>query len=99
MSDLEQRFWARVRKTRGCWPWIGHRQGKGYGQMEFKGPTKTHTLTAHRLSYMLNVGSIPEGMVIDHVCQNKSCVNPSHLEPVTHAENCRRRENNRRFKK
>jgi hypothetical protein len=77
---LEERFWEKVDKhgTRGCWEWIGARS-KRYGKFDDK--------LAHRVSYELSVGPIPENMTIDHLCRNIFCVNPEHLEVVTQKEN------------
>lgn len=80
-----QRFWARVEKTAGCWLW-GGTTSNGYGQLRREG----HIIMAHRFSYQLVVGPIPEGLELDHLCRNPPCVNPAHLEPVTHGENMRR---------
>lgn len=80
--DTEERFWQRVEKTEACWLWRG--SGKGYG--EFR-PTPSHRILAHRFSYQLLVGPIPQGLVIDHLCRVPRCVNPAHLEPVTHKVN------------
>ncbi len=72
-----------------CWPWAGTIDKRGgYGQMGIRG--KIHK--AHRVSYRLFVGRIPAGLTIDHLCRVRSCVNPSHLEAVTNAENVRRGE-------
>jgi FixJ family two-component response regulator len=62
--------------------------GTGYGKTSRVGSPKT--LSAHRWSYEEHVGPVEEGMFIDHLCRVRECVNPAHLEPVTHAENCRR---------
>lgn len=62
-----------------CWPWQGAIGKLGYGTYG--------TLFAHRLSYEYLVGPIPAGTELDHTCRNKTCVNPAHLEPVTHREN------------
>lgn len=70
----------------GCWLWLGSTNGNGYGNFSYQGRTRN----AHRVSYELHYGSIPEGMEIDHKCRMRCCVNPAHLEPVTHAENMRR---------
>lgn len=78
----EEHFWIKVQKIPGgCWNWLGG-TSRGYGI--FRG------VKAHRWSYEHLVGPIGEGMVIDHLCRNPSCVNPGHLEQVTVAENNRR---------
>lgn len=93
----ESRFWSYVdrRGAEECWPWKGYhskpKYGKRiYGQIRFNGDT----YIAHRVSYTLVIGSIPEGLTIDHVkdrCpMGGLCVNPYHLEPVTQEENNRR---------
>jgi hypothetical protein len=87
--SLEERFWCRVSKQEnGCWLWIGAKSANGYGQIAHK---KT-TIGAHRLSYKLHKGEIPAGLVIDHLCRNRSCVNPDHLEAVNQRTNTMRGE-------
>ena len=81
--SIEERFWAKVRKTAGCWVWTGAKISSGYGEMSVKGKPQY----AHRLAYELLVGPIPDGLVIDHLCRNTSCVNPAHLEVVTERVN------------
>ena len=85
--DAAQRFEGKVQRTSSCWKWTGARNAAGYGR--FRSTTK-RTVAAHRFAYELWVGKIPYGLHIDHVCGNTSCVNQSHLEPVTQAENNRR---------
>jgi hypothetical protein len=74
----------------GCWEWQGDRNHAGYGKVvtvwKYK-DRKQKTKIAHRLVYEALVGPIPAGLVIDHLCRNTRCVNPSHLEPVTNKEN------------
>lgn len=85
----EDRFWSKVDKSGDCWEWTGARKGSGYvkyGCFEYLGKT----VLAHRLSYEIHKGEIPEGLEIDHLCFNPGCVNPAHLEAVTHRENITR---------
>jgi hypothetical protein len=84
--DLSGRFWAKVDKTEGCWIWTAAKTMGGYGR--FVIGRKVHY--AHRVAYELARGSIADGLTIDHLCRNKACVNPGHLEPVTGSENARR---------
>lgn len=85
ISVLLARFWVRVEKGDGCWLWHGTRCD-GYGH--FRGHGKSRG--AHRIAYELLIGPVPEGLELDHLCRNRGCVNPAHLEPVTHEENWRR---------
>ena len=80
-----ERFWSKVEKTNSCWFWKGPLHS-GYGKLG----SNNMGVLAHRFSYELLIGPIPKGLEIDHLCRNKSCVNPEHLEPVTHRENTRR---------
>ena len=86
---VEDRFWEKVNLgcPDDCWEWTASRLPKGYGQF---GVAKGHQVYAHRFAYELVVGPIPTGLHIDHLCNNKSCCNPAHLEPVTPRENTRR---------
>lgn len=89
---LTDRFWAKVQIDNpwDCWVWLGPRsRAYRYGAIG-AGGTGGALLSAHRLSYQLLVGPIPAGMELDHLCYNRRCVNPLHLEPVTHLENLRR---------
>lgn len=89
--DIERRFWNRVdrRSAAECWPWTGNLNHQGYGRLQ----VNRKNMLGHRLSYMLNVGSIMPGEVIDHLCENKRCVNPAHLEAVSPKVNTVRHEN------
>jgi len=69
----------------GCWNWTGAKTAKGYGRFHLGG--NKH---AHRVSYEIYKGPIPNGLVLDHLCRNPNCVNPDHLEPVTLVENIQR---------
>ena len=69
-----------------CWVWVGAHNGNSYGRIWFDGKM----YYTHRFAFELFVGNIPNGMEIDHLCSNPACLNPLHLEPVTHAENMAR---------
>lgn len=91
---FEERFWRKVDKEGpvpdyrpdlgSCWVWTGGKTNSGYGKVDL--PTRL----THRVAYELLVGPIPEGFQIDHLCRNRMCCNPTHLEPVTPQENSRR---------
>lgn len=85
-NDVD-RFWSKVNKTNNCWLWLGTQNGLGYGSFS----QGSKRVAAHRFSYELHVGKIPEGLHLDHVvsrgCKSTLCVNPKHLEPVTNREN------------
>lgn len=85
MSIL-QRFWSNIVITDGCWLWKGYINKDGYGRFKIK---NRHYMV-HRFSYERYKEEIPEGLEIDHLCRHRNCVNPEHLEAVTHLENIRR---------
>ena len=72
----------------GCWLFTGPKIYSGYGDMKlmFRGK---FVRPIHRISYLIFVGEIPEGMEIDHICRNRACYNPEHLRSVTHSHNCK----------
>jgi hypothetical protein len=78
-----ERFWPKVEKGDGCWEWTGAKRRGGYGHL-------FPNLVAHRVAYQLVVGAIPDGLSLDHLCRNRGCVNPAHLEPVSTRENLMR---------
>lgn len=79
--EILAKFWAKVQPTGFCWEWMGAINSYGYGQFYIARPYSP--AKAHRLAYEVLVGEIPEGMQLDHLCRNRACVNPDHLEPVT----------------
>jgi hypothetical protein len=82
------RFWSKVEigKKDECWPWMaGGKEGYGWFGLSSK-----KQFACHRITYEMFFGSIEEGMELDHLCRNRKCVNPFHLEVVTHLENVRR---------
>jgi len=81
-KDL-QRFWSKVEKTNNCWEWKAGKAYHGYGEFGVNGKI----VLVHRFSYELFKGEIPKGLQIDHLCRNRVCVNPEHLEVVTNKEN------------
>jgi len=85
-SLLEQaapRFWKKAQKTDTCWLWIAGVSSNGYGSFCLNG----RTMAAHRIAWELLRGAIPDGLTIDHLCRNRICVNPTHMELVTSKEN------------
>lgn len=93
-SEVE-RFWGFVDKSDACWLWTGSRDRRGYGAWTRPDKSKAR---AHRFAYELVVGPIPEELVLDHLCSVRACVNPEHLEPVTHKVNIQRGANRNREK-
>lgn len=94
-QTLAERFWAKVdwREPDECWEWQGSLQRHGYGHIYIgKIDGSKRFRSAHRVAYELEVGPIPDGLVLDHLCRNPICVNPSHLEPVTQRINLLRGE-------
>ena len=83
MKNSNQRFWAKVNKTDTCWLWTASKNWGGYGSFR----VNKKKVTAHRYSYEIYKGKIPNGLQLDHLCRNRACVNPEHHEPVTNREN------------
>ena len=91
-QTLEERFWSKVDRSAGptaCWPWLACRSRKGYGQFSIGSRTDSSAriVPAHRIAYQLEVGLIPNGKVIHHLCNNPYCQNPRHLRPTTNRFN------------
>lgn len=88
-QDIDQRFVAKIEvdAETGCWTWTAARSADGYGQFKAEG----RTVRAHRWSFTRYMGEIPAATPeLDHLCCNRACCNPDHLEPVTREENMRR---------
>lgn len=88
MAHLEGWLKRTKRNAKGCWIWGGVVQKNGYGRVS----KDSKLLLVHRAVYEAILGSIPDGMALDHLCRNRLCVNPEHLEPVTCQENLMRSE-------
>lgn len=94
IPDIKLRnYLKRIKKSKGCWVWQGaksmhkrHISISFYGRISKNG----QSYPAHRLFYEIYKGEIPKGLEIDHLCRNTLCVNPEHLEAVTHSENMKR---------
>ena len=87
------RFWAKVAQNGECWQWTAAVLSSGYG---YFGVGDGKSILAHRFAYQHLVGPIPDGLVIDHLCRNRACVNPYHLEPVPQKINVERGDCNGR---
>jgi hypothetical protein len=86
-QSVLERLMSRVEKTTdGCWLWTGQKLRDGYGKIRAYGSTRL----THRVAYQEIKGSVPADLDLDHLCRNRACCNPDHLEPVTHAVNCAR---------
>ena len=92
MTDqVLERFWDKVKvdETTGCWNWTAYKDHSGYGIFRID---SKNTSSSHRFAYQVNKGKIPEGLQLDHLCKNRKCCNPEHLEVVTLQENTNRSE-------
>lgn len=87
MTPIE-RFMSKVRVQEGCWEWTGRLTPKGYGDFDQPHPAKT--TRAHRWLWCALYGAVPDGLELDHLCCNRSCVRSDHLEPVLHVVNVSR---------
>lgn len=81
--NSNERFWGKVQKSDSCWLWQGKPTSTGYGVITSEGAR----IYAHRFSYELSNGEIPDGLLIDHICHNRLCVNPEHLRLATVKQN------------
>lgn len=88
-----ERFWPKVAEVGTCWLWLAATNDDGYGIFRRADGTNVR---AHRWAWEAIVGPCPEGLEPDHLCRNPACVNPAHLEWVTHQENNRRGQPGRR---
>lgn len=88
MANIQKWLQRTTHNSNGCWIWGGAVQSNGYGRVS----SNSKMLLAHRAIYEALVGVIPDGMVIDHICRTRACVNPEHLEVVTQMENVMRSE-------
>jgi hypothetical protein len=89
----DELFWAKVKKTDSCWLWTGATTSSGYGNFKVDSGWDT----AHRYSWRTLIAPIPGELTIDHLCANKLCVNPWHMQVVTRSENSRRANRARRL--
>ena len=91
-DKFANRFWSKVDKSGDCWEWTSSKHKLGYGRFAVTEGGVTRVEGAHRVSYELTHGAIPEGLHIDHMCHNEGCVNPSHLRAVTPKQNTENRK-------
>ena len=87
---IADRFWPKVKKSDGCWTWTGSISPGGYGRFRVGGRAEGTNRYAHRVALELLGIDLPDGYHVDHLCENKRCVNPDHLDVVTPRTNVRR---------
>jgi len=81
---MKRNLWKKIEREGDCWVWTGSTANRGYGSIHHNG---RNGYLPHRLVWELLRGPIPDGLVLDHMCQNRRCVNPKHLDPVTNRVN------------
>lgn len=87
-----ERFWIKVDKSGECWEWVAAKNPRGYGIFRYQGSSRM----AHRVSYELTTGPVPDGFELDHICWNRACVRPHHSRLVSHSANTQNRSGARR---
>ena len=83
MQDAEKRLWDRVDKSGECWAWMGHKV-LGYGKLKWQGKDRGAHRVAYSIFHKIPLQDVP---LLDHLCENRACVNPKHLRPCSSREN------------
>jgi hypothetical protein len=85
LNEVKNRFLSKIEKIDGCWVWKGYIDKSGYGRLSINNRSEW----VHRISFYIYNGFFPkDGMVVDHICRNRKCVNPEHLREATQRQNC-----------
>lgn len=93
--SIGDRLWSKINITNSCWNWTASTDKDGYGQFRKKKDGRWTMAKSHRVVYESIIGKIDQGMVLDHICENKKCVNPLHMQKTNHGDHMRRHANNR----